>query len=79
MSGYEKKTLPDDSLVNIQIVNQEKKSNFLANKQAQLPIQPLTLSSPFMPPQFTTYLANFMKNFYTPFIYKDYNLSLIHI
>ncbi len=76
MPGYDKRTLPDESLVNVQIFNQEKKSNFLANKQAQLPIQPLTLSSPFMPPQFTTYLSNFMKNFYTPFIYKDYNIRI---
>ncbi len=76
MPGYDKRTLPDESLVNVQIFNQEKKSNFLANKQAQLPIQPLTLSSPFMPPQFTTYLSNFMRNFYTPFIYKDYNIKI---
>ena len=41
-----------------------------------LPLQPLSLSSPFIPPQFQSYLNNFMKNFYTPFIYKDYHINL---
>lgn len=41
-----------------------------------MPIQPFALSSPFMPPQFQNYFNNFMKNFYTPFIYKDYNINL---
>ena len=29
-----------------------------------------------MPPQFQSYFNNFMKNFYTPFIYKDYHINL---
>jgi len=29
-----------------------------------------------MPPQFQTQLSNFMKNFYTPFIYKDYHINI---
>lgn len=41
-----------------------------------LPLQPFSLSSPFIPPQFQSYLNNFMKNFYTPFIYKDYHINL---
>jgi len=41
-----------------------------------LPLQPFALSSPFMPPQFQSYFNNFMKNFYTPFIYKDYHINL---
>ena len=41
-----------------------------------MPIQPFALSSPFMPPQFQNYFNNFMKNFYTPFIYKDYHINL---
>lgn len=53
-----------------------KKPNPLAAKQGQLPLQPLMLSSPYFPPQFQTYLSNFMKNFYTPFIYKDYNINI---
>lgn len=54
-----------------------KKSNPLADKQqAMLPLQPFALSSPFMPPQFQSYFNNFMKNFYTPFIYKDYHINL---
>lgn len=41
-----------------------------------MPLQPFALSSPFMPPQFQSYFNNFMKNFYTPFIYKDYHINL---
>lgn len=41
-----------------------------------LPLQPFSLSSPFIPPQFQSYLNNFMKTFYTPFIYKDYHINL---
>ena len=41
-----------------------------------LPLQPFSLSSPFIPPQFQSYLNNFMKSFYTPFIYKDYHINL---
>jgi hypothetical protein len=29
-----------------------------------------------MPPQFQSYFNNFMKSFYTPFIYKDYHINL---
>lgn len=46
------------------------------DKQVGLPLQPLALSSPYFPPQFQTYLNNFMKNFYTPFIYKDYHIKI---
>lgn len=63
-------------LIDLQIYPDPKKSNPLAEKQGMLPLQPLTLSSPFIPPQFQSYLNNFMKNFYTPFIYKDYHINL---
>lgn len=63
-------------LVDIQISQDILRKNPLAEKQAMLPIQPIALSSPFIPPQFQTYLNNFMKNFYTPFIYKDYNIKI---
>jgi hypothetical protein len=54
-----------------------KKPNPLADKQqAMMPLQPFALSSPFMPPQFQSYFNNFMKSFYTPFIYKDYHINL---
>ncbi len=63
-------------IVDLQIYPEPKKTNPLADKQAQLPLQPFALSSPFIPPQFQSYLNNFMKNFYTPFIYKDYHINL---
>lgn len=65
-------------MVDLQIYpDTTKKQNPLAEKQqAMLPIQPFALSSPFMPPQFQNYFNNFMKNFYTPFIYKDYHINL---
>lgn len=65
-------------LVDLQIYPDAiKKPNPLADKQqAMIPLQPFALSSPFMPPQFQSYFNNFMKNFYTPFIYKDYHINL---
>jgi hypothetical protein len=66
----------DKLLLDLQVYQDPKKTNPLADKQARLPIQPIALSSPFMPPQFSTYLSNFMKNFYTPFIYKDYHIKI---
>jgi hypothetical protein len=48
----------------------------LADKQAALPIEPIALTTPFFPPQFQNQLSNFMKNFYTPFIYKDYHINI---
>jgi hypothetical protein len=62
-------------IVDLQVYEQ-KKPNFLADKQANIALQPLALSSPFMPPQFQSYMNNMMKNFYTPFIYKDYNINI---
>ena len=75
-SGQSGQPGQDKLLLDLQLYQDPKKSNPLADKQARLPIQPLVLSSPFMPPQFSTYLSNFMKNFYTPFIYKDYNIKI---
>jgi len=63
-------------IIDLQVYPEQKKVNPLADKQAMLPLQPLSLSSPFIPPQFQSYLNNFMKNFYTPFIYKDYHINL---
>ena len=63
-------------LIDLQIYPEQKKPNPLADKQAMLPMQPFSLSSPFIPPQFQSYLNNFMKSFYTPFIYKDYHINL---
>lgn len=63
-------------LIDLQIYPDPKTKNPLADKQAALPLQPFALSSPFIPPQFQSYLNNFMKNFYTPFIYKDYHINL---
>jgi hypothetical protein len=65
-------------LIDLQIYpDATKKPNPLADKQqAMMPLQPFALSSPFMPPQFQNYFNNFMKNFTTPFIYKDYHINL---
>ncbi len=65
-------------LIDLQIYpDATKKPNPLGDKQqAMVPLQPFALSSPFMPPQFQSYFNNFMKNFYTPFIYKDYHINL---
>jgi hypothetical protein len=65
-------------LIDLQIYpDATKKPNPLADKQqAMMPLQPFALSSPFMPPQFQSYFNNFMKSFYTPFIYKDYHINL---
>jgi hypothetical protein len=80
MPSYQKtpaaKNQSDKLLVDLQVYQDQKKGNPLADKQARLPIEPFTLSSPFIPPQFSTYLSNFMKNFYTPFIYKDYHINI---
>ena len=54
----------------------KKQQEMLAQKQAQIPLQPIGITTPFIPPQFQTYLSTFMKNFYTPFIYKDYNINI---
>lgn len=67
---------PPQPIIDLQIYPEQKKPNPLADKQAMLPLQPFALSSPFIPPQFQNYLTNFMKNFYTPFIYKDYHINL---
>jgi len=72
---YASQTQNQKKLVDLQIYEQ-KKPNFLADKQANIALEPLALSSPFMPPQFQSYLNNMMKNFYTPFIYKDYNINI---
>ena len=72
---YEHQDKSQKKLLDLQIYEQ-KKPNFLADKQANIALQPLALSSPFMPPQFQSYFNNMMKQFYTPFIYKDYNINI---
>jgi hypothetical protein len=72
---YEYHDKNQKKIVDLQVYEQ-KKPNFLADKQANIALQPLALSSPFMPPQFQSYMNNMMKNFYTPFIYKDYNINI---
>lgn len=73
------KTAPDSKgqdklLVDLQVYQDAKKPP--PPKPTELPIQPIALSSPFFPPQFQTYLNNFMKNFYTPFVFKDYHINI---
>lgn len=64
----------DKILVDLQVYQDTKKP--APQKPSEIPIQPIALSSPFFPPQFQNYLNNFMKNFYTPFIFKDYHINI---
>ena len=54
----------------------KKPPTMVESKMAEIPIQPIALSTPFFPPQFQSYMSNFMKNFYTPFVYKDYHINI---
>ncbi len=75
--GYNAPVMPgQDKLLDLQVYQPLKKPGGLMGKQANIPLEPVALSSPFIPPQFSTYLSNFMKNFYTPFIYKDYHINI---
>jgi hypothetical protein len=65
---------PDKLLVDLQVYQDAKKPP--PARPNELPIQPVALSSPFFPPQFQNYLNNFMKNFYTPFVFKDYHINI---
>jgi hypothetical protein len=64
----------DKLLVDLQVYQDSKKPP--PPRPTELPIQPIALSSPFFPPQFQNYLNNFMKNFYTPFVFKDYHINI---
>jgi hypothetical protein len=64
----------DKLLVDLQVYQDSKKPP--PPKPTELPIQPVALSSPFFPPQFQNYLNNFMKNFYTPYVFKDYHINI---
>ena len=68
----------DKLLLDLQVYQEPKKppSNVFGNKNISFPIQPVALSSPFLPPQFQNYLDGITKNSYTPFIYKDYHINL---
>ena len=67
----------ENLLVDLQVYQEQKKKQAqpLADKMI-LPVQPVALTSVYTPPQFQSYLNNVMKNFYTPFIYKDYNIQI---
>jgi len=72
---------PQNKLIDLQVYQEPKKPmnpELLKAKQAMgnTPIPPIALTSPFMPPQFQNYYNNFMKEFYTPFVYKDYNINI---
>ena len=72
-SGTESKS-QDKLLVDLQVYQDSKKPP--PPRPTELPIQPVALSSPFFPPQFQNYLNNFMKNFYTPYVFKDYHINI---
>jgi hypothetical protein len=71
--GYQKTDAP---LLDLKLYQEGKTKSTAATKQASIPIEPIALTTPFFPPQFQTQLSNFMKNFYTPFIYKDYHINI---
>lgn len=65
-----------EPMLDLKLYNPPKKPNPMMDKQANLPIEPIALSTPFIPPQFQNYLNTFMKQYTTPFIYKDYNIQI---
>ena len=67
----------ENILLDLQLYKDQppKKKPALADKMI-MPIQPVALTSVYTPPQFQSYMNNVMKNFYTPFIYKDYNIQV---
>ncbi len=66
----------EQPILDLKLFPEKKGKPLLADKQAALPIEPIALTTPFFPPQFQNQLSNFMKNFYTPFIYKDYHINI---
>jgi hypothetical protein len=50
--------------------------NPYTGKKPFMPIEPIALTTPYVPPQYQNYVNNMMKDFYTPFIYKDYNIQI---
>jgi hypothetical protein len=50
--------------------------NPYTGKKPFLPVEPIALTTPYVPPQYQNYVNNMMKDFYTPFIYKDYNIQI---
>lgn len=66
----------EQPILDLKLYPEKKGKPPLADKQAALPIEPIALTTPFFPPQFQNQLSNFMKNFYTPFIYKDYHINI---
>ena len=71
--GYQK---TDPSFTDSKVYQDGKTKSTATSKMASIPIEPIALTTPFFPPQFQTQLSNFMKNFYTPFIYKDYHINI---
>lgn len=53
-----------------------KGANPYTGKKPFMPIEPIALTTPYNPPQYQSYVNEMMKNFYTPFIYKDYNIQI---
>lgn len=72
--------LPNDSnkLVDLQVYQQPqaKGQNPYTGKKPFMPIEPIALTTPYVPPQYQNYVNQMMKDFYTPFIYKDYNIKI---
>ncbi len=73
-----KKDGDDKVLLNLQLYQPEQKKP-PPNKIKQPPIfpfEPLVTTTPYYPPQYQERVQNLMKNMYTPYIYKDYNINI---
>ena len=81
-NGYEKVAnmlpLDQNKLFDLQVFQppQPKNPNPYKGKKPFMPIEPIALTTPYNPPQYQSYVNQMIKDFYTPFIYKDYNIQI---
>ncbi len=67
----------DGILLDLQLYDKKKPPpSTIQQKMASLPVEPIAITTPYVPPQMQQQLNNFMKSFYTPFIYKDYHINI---
>jgi hypothetical protein len=74
--GFVAKTGDDKVLLNLQLYQPEQKKPPMKPKPPPFPMEPLAVTSPYFPPQYQERMNNLMKNFHTPYIYKDYNINI---
>ncbi len=68
------KSQQQNKLIDLQVYQEAKKPPM--PKQTEFPMPPINVTTPYLPPQMQSQFNNFMKNMYTPFIYKDYHINL---